>query len=119
MAGFPLFTDHHVRQPIVSALLRRGWDVLRAVEVFGEKNDDEDLLAWAVAHGRVFVTCDRKMLDEVAMPWLEENRSFRMIYWWMEHHRRMSDGEIVRGIEALVTKPNAFAFPIEYIKPAP
>lgn len=118
MAGFPLLTDNQVRQPIVAALLRLGWDVQRAVDVFGERNDDAELLAWAAAHGRVFVTCDRKLLHDVALPWLEQGRSFRMIYWWMEHHRRMSDGEIVRAIGALATKPDAFAYPIEYIKPA-
>ena len=31
MAGFPLLTDNHVRQPIIKALRARGWDVVRAV----------------------------------------------------------------------------------------
>lgn len=47
MAGFPLFTDNHVRQQMIKALRTRGWDVVRAVDVFGERNDDADLLAWA------------------------------------------------------------------------
>lgn len=29
----------------------------------------------------------------------------------------MSDGDIVRALEKLARRPNAFAYPIEYIKP--
>jgi hypothetical protein len=28
------------------------------VDLFGERNDDEELLAWAAANGRVLTTCD-------------------------------------------------------------
>jgi len=78
VAGLPLLTDNHIRQPIVKALLARGWDVLRAVDVLGEGN---------------------------------------MMYWWAEHQREMSDGDIAEAIEELAAKPNAFGYPIEYIKP--
>lgn len=117
MARFPLLTDNHVRQPIVDALRRRGWDVVRAVDLFGEQNDDEELLTWAVDHGRVFVTCDTRMLGAVVVPWLEQGRTFRLNHWAMQHHRRMSDGDIVDAIEALTEKPGAFASSIEYLKP--
>lgn len=116
MPGFALLTDNHVRQPIVVALKARGWDVVRGVDVLGERNDDEELLAWAAAEGRVFVTCDKR-IHRVAHHWLAEGRSFRMIYWWLERYRQMSDGDIVRALEELAAKPNAFAYPIEYIKP--
>lgn len=116
MVGFPLFTDNHVRQPIVNALLARGWDVIRAVDVLGESKDDEDLLVWAATHGRVLVTCD-KGIHRNASRWLNEGRTFRMVYWWAEHQRVMSDGDIVREIEELAAKDNAFGYPIEYIKP--
>lgn len=79
MAGFPALTDNHVRGPIVSALLAQGWDVLRAVDVFGERNDDEELLAWASKEGRVLVTCD-KGLHRVAHRWLSEARPFPIEY---------------------------------------
>ena len=36
MAGFPVFADNHVRQPIVEALRRRGWKVVRSVDALGE-----------------------------------------------------------------------------------
>ena len=37
-----------------------------------------------------------------------------MVYWWLGRHREMTDGEMV---EAIAAKPDAFAYPIEYIKP--
>jgi hypothetical protein len=53
-ARFAVLADNHVRQPIVEALRRAGWDVVRSVDLFGERNDDEELLAWAAANDRVF-----------------------------------------------------------------
>jgi hypothetical protein len=116
VAGLPLLTDNHVRQAIVNALMARGWDVLRAVDVLGEGNDDEDLLVWAAEHGRVLVTCDQG-IHRNATRWLNEGRAFRMVYWWAEHQSDMSDGDIARALEELAAKPNAFGYPIEYIKP--
>ena len=37
MAGrFPLYTDADVYGPLVEMLVRRGWDVVRAVDAFPE-----------------------------------------------------------------------------------
>jgi hypothetical protein len=116
VAGLPLLTDNHVRQPIIKALRTRGWDVVRAVDILGEENDDEALLAWAAANGRVFVTSDDG-IHATAHKWLREGRAFRMIYWWAEHRRRMSDGEVVQALERLVARAGAFTYAIEYIKP--
>ena len=63
---------------------------MRAVDILGEENDDEELLAWAAANGRAFVTSDDG-IHAAAHKWLREGRAFRMIYWWAEHRRRMSD----------------------------
>jgi predicted nuclease of predicted toxin-antitoxin system len=116
VAGLPLLTDNHVRQPIIKALQARGWDVVRAVDVFGEENVDEELLAWAAANARVFVTSDHGV-HATAHKWLREGRAFRMIYWWAEHRRRMSDGEVVQALERLAARYDAFTYAIEYIKP--
>ena len=116
MAGLPLLTDNHIRQPIIKALRSRGWDVVRAVDVLGEGNDDEELLAWAAANERVFVTSDDG-IHATAHKWLREGRTFRMIYWWAEHRLQMSDGDVVRALERLAARTDAFAYAIEYIKP--
>jgi hypothetical protein len=109
--------DNHVRQPIIEGLRRAGGDVVRAVDALGERNDDEIVLAYAAQERRIFVTNDEG-IHVIAHRWLRESRLFRMIYWRMGHHREMSDGAIVRAIGEIVAKPDAFAYPIEYIKPA-
>ena len=59
MAGrFLLLTDNHVRQQLVEALTSRGWDVVRAIDVFPERTSDEVLFAHAAATGWVFVSTD-------------------------------------------------------------
>jgi hypothetical protein len=39
------------------------------VELFGEKNDDEELLAWAAANARVLATCDKASKGSLAAGW--------------------------------------------------
>ncbi len=117
MPGRPaFFTDNQVRGPVVRALLK-SWDVVRAVDVFGQENDDEVLFAHAASEGRIFLTSDEG-IHATAHGWLKEGRtSFRMIFYRMELHREMTDGEIVDAIEEILHKPDAFAYPIEYVKP--
>jgi PIN like domain len=116
VAGFPVFSDNHVRQPIVDGLLRRGWKVVRSVDTFGEGEDDEPLFAHAAKEGLVFVTSDEK-IHAIAMRWLAADRPFRMVFWKHAHHTRMSDGDFILAFEEISRKPNAFAYPIEYITP--
>ena len=74
MAGrFPLLTDNHVRQQLVEALTSRGWDVVRAIDVFPERTSDEALFAHAAATGRVFVSTDEPA-QEIPKRWLREGR---------------------------------------------
>jgi hypothetical protein len=37
---FAVLADNQVRQSIIEALRSAGWDVVRAVDLFGERNDD-------------------------------------------------------------------------------
>ena len=69
MPGLPLFTDNHVRGPLIKALRQRGRDVARAVDLFGQENDDAELFAYAAKEGRVFLTCvpPRRRADGIAL----------------------------------------------------
>jgi hypothetical protein len=116
VAGFPAFTDNHVRQQIVEGLIRRGWKVVRSVDAFGEAEDDPVLFDYAAKEGLVFVTCDEK-IHAIAMARLKTGEAFRMVFWPQEHHARMSDGDFIAAFEELSQKPDAFAYAIEYIKP--
>ncbi len=40
-----------------------------------------------------------------------------MVFWPLERHREMTDGDMVEAFQAMVGNPDAFAFPIEHIKP--
>jgi len=115
---FPLFTDNHVRQQIVEGLRREGWDVVRAIDVFPEATDDEILFPYAAEHGRVFVTCDKR-IHAIAIDRLKAGQPFRMVFWRLERHRKMSDGDFVRAFEEIAKTPTPFAYAIEYIKPKP
>jgi len=112
----PLFTDNHVRQPIVDALNARGWSIVRSIDVFPERTVDDILFEYAAREGLVFVTSD-KQVHAIASAWLSEGKPFRMVFWSFAHHSRMSDGDFVRLLEELASRPGAFAYSIEYIKP--
>jgi predicted nuclease of predicted toxin-antitoxin system len=56
---FPLLADACVNDYLVQGLKARGWDVVRAVDLYPEATKDEVLFARAAAEGRVFVTNDR------------------------------------------------------------
>lgn len=117
MAGrFPLFTDNHIRQPLVDGLRRLGWDIVRSVDVFEQDEDDDVIFAWAAEQGRVFVTNDKR-IHVVAKAWLNEGRHFRMIFWKQAHHGRMSFGEFIRNLESIAQEDKPFPYSIRYIKP--
>jgi hypothetical protein len=115
--GLSLFTDNQVRGALIKALRQRGRDVERAVDVFGQENDDAELFAHAAKEGRVFLTCDEG-IQAIAHEWLRQGRGdFRMIYCSMPRQQEMAIGELVEAIEEILGKPDAFAFSIEYVKP--
>jgi hypothetical protein len=113
---FPLFTDNHVRQPILDGLARLGWRIVRAVDAFREAADDTILFEYAAKEDLVFVTSD-KAIHGIATEWLRAGRAFRMVFWRFSHHERMSDGDFIDAFEDLAAKPDAFVYLIEYIKP--
>jgi hypothetical protein len=116
--SLPLFTDNHVRQPIVDGLRARGWKIVRSIDVFPERTLDDLLFEYAEREGLVFVTSDKR-IHAIASAWLKRGKPFRMVFWRFTHHSRMSDGDFIRALEELAGKPDAFAYSIEYLKPQP
>lgn len=115
--GFPVLTDNHVQQALVEGLLSGGWDVLRAVDVFPERTDDDVLFGHAAREGRVFVTNDEDFLV-IGDEWLASGRVFPgLVYWHEEDYAAMTTGDLVRAFEALAAKESPFAYPIQFITP--
>lgn len=114
---FPLFSDADVRGQVVKGLIRRGWDVVRVIDAYPKgRTKDPIVFENAAKEGRVLVTTDKDMLT-IAHRWLEEDRPFRMVTWKQEHHREMSDGDIIQGFEELAAEKDPFIYPIRHIKP--
>jgi hypothetical protein len=114
---FPIFTDADIHGAVVKGLVRRGWDVLRAVDVFPGNTKDEILFEYAAKHGRAIVTND-KGIQIIGRNWMQEGRSFRMIFWEKRHHKRMSIGQFIESFEGLAARESPFIYPIVYIKPS-
>lgn len=120
MAGrFPLYTDAHVQQALVDALLDRGWDVVRAIDVLPEKTLDELHFEYAASQGRILVTNDMPS-EAVAIEWLRSGRSFRgLILWPQVYYQLMTTGDFLRRFDLLAAADeDPFeSYPIIHIKP--
>ncbi len=116
---FPLYTDENVQGPLLKALKRQGWIIVRAVEIYPEGTPDDTHFEYAVQQGLVLVTNDEP-LHSIAHRWLREGRPCPgMIAWSQDHYQRMSVGEIVADIEAIAAEDDPFGnYPIRYIKPS-
>jgi hypothetical protein len=55
---FPIYADADVRGPLIKALTKAGWDVVRAIDLYPERSSDLTHFERAVAMGRILVTND-------------------------------------------------------------
>jgi hypothetical protein len=113
---FPVYTDADVHGPIVDGLIDRGWNVLRAIDAKPEGTDDIDHFELAASLGRAMIANDKHM-KAIAERWILEGHSFPGLIWWPRTtYAAMSNTEILDTIEELATRPDVFAYPIEFIK---
>jgi hypothetical protein len=115
----PLYTDADIHGPLVEGLERRGWDIVRAVDLYPEGVDDHVHFERAAREGRVLVSND---LDEIliAEAWIVTGRAFRgLITWQKTDERQLSVGAFLDAFEAIAEEENPFSsYPIVRIKPA-
>ena len=118
MAGrFPLYTDADIAGPVIEALQKAGWDVLRAVDAHPEATKDPIHFEHAARDGRVLVTNDRR-IESLAHNWLEQGKPFRgMICWPQSHYARMTAGDFLEAFEELAHQDDPIAYPIVHITP--
>jgi hypothetical protein len=115
---FPLITDENITGPLIQGLRDKGWDVVRTIDVFGERSVDQPLMIWSVEHGRVLVTTDTDCLA-IAHRWLQELRSFRMIFWPQQSYQRVRVGPFLQAFEDLAQREDPFAACVVHLHIAP
>jgi len=112
---FPLFADNHVQQAIVDGLIQRGWDVVRAIDLFPEGTGDDVLFEHAVKDRRVMVTNDGGIRN-TGRRWHDEGRAFPgLVYWPQKYYRNARPGYFIGVIEAMAEEENPFVNPIRFI----
>jgi hypothetical protein len=112
---FPLYTDADVYGPLVDGLMKRGWDVLRAVDAFPEGTDDRTHFERAASEKRMLVACDVHQ-HQIALEWIRAERPFRgLITWRQTQHQDTSVGAFLEAFEALAAEANPFVYPIRYL----
>jgi hypothetical protein len=99
---------------LVDGLRSTGWDVLRVVDVFGERSVDETIFAFAAEQGRVLVSTDRDCLV-IARRWLEAGRTFRLLFWQQRRDQRAPVAPFLKAFGALADNEQAFAGGVEYL----
>jgi predicted nuclease of predicted toxin-antitoxin system len=56
---FPLYTDADIHGPLITALRQRGWDVVRAIDLYPQGTADAIHFERAAAENRVLVSNDQ------------------------------------------------------------
>jgi hypothetical protein len=117
VAGRPaLFTDACVNGHLVDALVQRARGVMRAIDVYPETTADPVVFERAAHEGRVFVSNDEGIL-KTAAAWLEQGRSFRMIFWPQQDYQAWTIGELAEAFEELAQREDPFCYPIVRLRP--
>ena len=120
MAGrFPLYADADIRGQVIEGLIRKGWDLVRAVDIFPQKTKDPVHFEEAARRRRVLVAYDIHQL-KIALQWLSQGRPFTGFLTWPQlRQKEWSDGTIVEAFEDLAREDDPFpkAYPIRYLKP--
>jgi hypothetical protein len=120
MAGrFPLLVDEHVPKPLVQALQRRGWMVVRVVDLteLGQGSDDEQVFEYALKQGYVVLSSDERALWRPRQ-YREQGHPFPgMACWPLRHRGRMTIGQAVDALEQMAQEDDPFAYGYRFIQP--
>lgn len=107
-----LYLDVHVPRAVADQLLRRGADVLSAIEDGADRLPDDELLERAGSARRVLVTFDIRFLA-MAEQWQRDGRGFAGLVY--AHPLRTSIGQLVTDLEMIAgaTDPREWKDAIE------
>lgn len=108
MAGrFRLIADEHWSKAHIKAAREAGWEVLRVVDVLGQKTRDPEVLAYCAAHGCVWITSDEHAKGHVTA-WLASGKTLPGVIIVPQRHR-LGPGGLVRFLERLAAEEAPFA----------
>jgi hypothetical protein len=114
---FRLYADADIHGPFVHALRSNGWDLVRAVDLYPEGQDDRTHFERAAEERRVLLSND---LDQVriALEWILAGRRFDgLVTWPKEQERQASPAELAGAFEALARESDPFRpYPIVYLR---
>jgi uncharacterized protein DUF5615 len=116
---FPLLVDEHVPWPLVQALQRKGWTVVRVVDLaeLGQGSDDEQVFTYALRHGYVVLSSDERALWRPRR-YCEQGQPFPGMLCWPHRHRgRMTIGEAVEVVERIAEEDDPFVYGYRFIQP--
>jgi len=113
---FRLYTDADIHGPFVH-VLKKGWDLVRAVDLYPQGQDDRTHFERAAKEGRVLVSND---LDQVriAQEWILAGCPLAgLVTWPKAQEREVTPAEIAAAFEALAREDGPFhPYPIVYLK---
>jgi hypothetical protein len=117
---FPLLVDEHVPRSLVQALLRRGWVVVRVVDLkaeLGQGADDEQVFTHALEQGYVVLSSDERALWR-PKKYREQGHSFLGMVCWPQRHRdHMTVGEAVEALDQMALEEDPFVYGYRFIQP--
>jgi hypothetical protein len=113
---FRLYTDADIHGPFVHALKRKGWELVRAVDVYPEGQNDRTHFERAAKEGRVLVSNDLDQI-RIAQEWILSGRPFAgPVTWRKAQERQATPAEIADAFDALARENDPFRpYPIVYL----
>lgn len=116
MAGrFRLLADEHLSKAHIQAARDGGWDIVRVVDVLGQKTDDPTVLAYCAEHGCVWITSDEHAKGHVTA-WLSSGKTLPGVIIVPQRHR-LTPGRLMRFLEDLAAEPAPFAGVVRFVTP--
>ncbi len=110
---FKVLTDEHWSKAHIKATREAGRDVIRVVDVLGQKTDDPAVLAYCAANGCVWITRDERAMGHVTKR-IGSGKTLPGVIIVPQRHR-VTPGRLVRFLERLASEEAPFAGVIRFL----
>ena len=110
---FKVLSDEHWSKAHIKAAREAGWDVVRVVDVLGQKTEDSEVIAYCAANDRVWITGDERAKGHVTR-WIGSGKTLPGVVIVPQRHR-LTPGRLVRFLERLASEQGPFAGVIRFL----